>query len=142
MSVGLFVEKDHPPSSQEMLRALGPAGSLWEKLVQFITDNYQIPGEFSFGGKKYGWNLWVRKSGKTLTSLYPHQDHFIAQVVLGKDQAEQALQLDLGQNVRQVLEGAPQLHDGRWLFIPVHSEEDEQDVEQLLRIKKRPRPGN
>jgi len=32
----------------------------------------------------------------------------------------------------------PLLHDGRWLFIPVMSETDAADVEQLLLVKRRP----
>jgi hypothetical protein len=111
---------------------------LWAKLTQFIADNYQMPGELSFGGKNYGWNVWYCQSGKTLTSLYPQQRYFVAQIVLGKDQVEKALQLKLGKNVRTVLEEAPQLHDGRWLFIKVKTEKDVKDIQELLRVKKRP----
>ena len=49
--------------------------------------------------------------------------------------------LNLGKNVRQVIEAAPQLHDGRWLFIKVRTERDAKDVEALLQIKKQPRPS-
>ena len=123
-----------------MFHALGSKQPLWERLTQFITDNYQMPGDLSFGGKKYGWNVWYRKSGKTLASLYPQQNYFVAQVVLGREQVEQALNLKLGKNVRRIIEDAPQLHDGRWLFIKVRSERDVKDIEQLLQIKKRPGP--
>lgn len=139
MSIGIFSDKDHQPSTQEVFHALGSKWPLWERLTQFISDNYQMPGDLSFGGKKYGWNVWYRRSGKTLVSLYPHQEYFVTQIVLGRDQAEQALKLKLGKNVRQVVEDAPQLHDGRWLFIKVRSEKDVKDIEQLLQIKKRPR---
>lgn len=139
MSIGVFLDKDHQPTTQEVFRALGSKQPLWERLTQFISDHYQMPGVLSFGGKKYGWNVWYRKSGKTLVSLYPQQEYFVAQIVLGRDQAAQALKLEFGENVRQVIEDAPQLHDGRWLFIKVRSEKDVEDVEQLLQIKKRPR---
>jgi hypothetical protein len=59
-------------------------------------------------------------------------------VVLGKDEAERALGLDLGERVGKVLRETPPLHDGRWLFIPVVSEEDVRDVQQLLLVKRRP----
>jgi len=139
MSIGVFSDKDHQPTSREVFDALGSKKPLWEQLTQFIADNYQMPGDLSFGGKKYGWNVWYRRSGKTLASLYPQQEYFVAQIVLGKDQTEQALTLNLGKNVRQVIEDAPQLHDGRWLFIRVRSKKDVKDIEQLLQIKKRPR---
>ncbi len=139
MSIGVFSDKEHQPTPQEISHALGSKQPLWARLTQFISDHYQMPGELSFGGKKYGWNVWYRKSGKTLVSLYPQQEYFVAQIVLGKDQAEQALNLKLGGNVQQVIQKAPQLHDGRWLFIQVRNEQDVQDVEQLLQIKKRTR---
>ncbi len=138
MSVGCFLDKDHSPSEEEVRSALGVQYPLWEQLQQFMLDTYQMTVELSFGGKKYGWNLWYRKSGKSLVSLYPQEGYLVAQVVLGKDQVEQAFQLELGENVRNVLETTPQLHDGRWLFIPVRTSQDAGDVQQLLLVKKRP----
>ncbi len=139
MSIGIFDDKEHQPTSQEIYDVLGSKQPLWESLTQFITDSYQIPGELSFGGKKYGWNVWYRRSGKTLVSLYPQQGYFVVQIVLGKEQVEQASHLKLGKNVETVFETTPQLHDGRWLFIKVMTEQDVKDIEQLLQVKKRPK---
>ena len=140
MTIGLFVDKEYQPTETAVLEALGAKRPLWKALVQFIADNYPIPGEWNFGGKNYGWNLWYRKSGKTLVTLFPQNGYFVAQIVLGKDQVEQALNLKLGKNVGTVLTETPQLHDGRWLFIKVKSGKDVKDVEQLLQVKRRPRP--
>lgn len=136
MSFSIFSDKDHQPTEQEVSQALGSIQPCWERLVQYISDNYQMPGELIFGGKNYGWVFRYRKSGKTLVCLYPQQEFFVSQIVLGKVHAEQALELNLGENVQQVLEDTPQLHDGRWLFIQVRSEEDVKDIEQLLQVKK------
>lgn len=140
MGISAFCDKERQPTRQEIEAALGPQQPLWQQLTQFIADNYQLPEVWSFGGKKYGWNIWYRKGGKTLVSLYPQMDHFVAQVVLGKDQVEKAAQLELGDNVRTLLDETPQLHDGRWLFIKVTTADDVKDVQELLKIKRRPRP--
>jgi hypothetical protein len=140
MTIGLFTEKEYQPTMTAVLEALGGKRSLWEGLTQFIADNYPIPGKWSFGGKNYGWNLWYRKSGKTLVTLYPQKGCFVAQIVLGRDQVEQALTLQLGKNVGTVLTETPQLHDGRWLFIKVKTAKDVKDIQQLLQVKRRPRP--
>ena len=142
MSIGFFTDKEHQPAMQEVFDALGARRPLWEKLVRFLSDNYPIPGEWNFGGKNYGWNVWYRKSGKTLVTLYPQKESFVAQIVLGKDQVEQALALKLGKNVGTVLRETPQLHDGRWLFIKVKIEKDVKDIQQLLQVKRRPKPQN
>ena len=141
MPIGVFSDKDQKPSSRQISQILGAGKPLWDRLLKFIASNYQIPPELSHGGKNYGWNLWYRRSGKTLVSLYPQDGHLVAQVVLGSAQAKEAMELKLGRNVRQAFDSAPQLHDGRWLFIRVRSERDAKDVEALLQIKKRPRPS-
>ena len=138
MPIGVFSDKDQKPSSRQISQILGARKPVWDRLLKFIASNYQIPPDLSYGGKNYGWNLWYRKNGKTLVSLYPQDGHLVAQVVLGSPQAEEALRLKLGKNVRQAIDSAPQLHDGRWLFIRVRSERDAKDVEALLQIKKRP----
>jgi hypothetical protein len=138
MPISCFVDKNHPPEPDEVNKALGIALPLWSRLVDFIASNYSMIGDMTYGGKNYGWNLWYRKSGKSLLSLYPQESTFIAQVVLGREQLEKALTLTLGENVGRVLKETPSLHDGRWLFIKIECETDVKDVEQLLLVKKRP----
>jgi hypothetical protein len=136
MDQGYFTDYRQPPSQEDVRLALGPAYSLWERLTLFIEDNYQITGSWSsWGPAKSGWGLRYRKKGKALTALYPQKERFIAQVVLGKAQAERALDIKLGEQVRSLLNEAPQLRDGRWLWIPVASQADVEDVEQLLLVK-------
>jgi uncharacterized protein YdeI (YjbR/CyaY-like superfamily) len=138
MTIGLFADKEYQPTETAVLEALGAKRPLWEELLRFIADNYPIPGEWNFGGKNYGWNLWYRKSGKTLITLYPQDRYLVAQIVLGKHQVEQALTLKLGKNVGTVLTETTQRHDGRWLFIKVKTKRDVADIKQLLQIKRRP----
>ena len=125
MSIGCFLDKTQSPSPEELRTVMRDSYTLWERLVLFIDANYQMPGELSFGGKKYGWNLWYRKSSKLLVSLYPAVGNFVAQVVLGREQVERALALSLGEKVGSMLRETPQLHDGKWLFIPVTTAVDE-----------------
>jgi hypothetical protein len=138
MAVGCFLDKTRPPSPGDVKDALGECFPLWEGMLQFIEDTYQLRVEFSYGGKNYGWNLWYRPGGKALVSLYPQENSFVAQVVLGKDQLEKALGLSLGEKVGKMVQETPLLHDGKWLFISVDSQTDLQDVQRLLLVKKRP----
>ena len=140
MTVGSLLDKTQQPTPQDIQRTLGTAWPLWEDLTRFLAEAYpEIPPDLSYGGKKYGWNLWYRKSGKSLLSLYPQEGYCVAQIVLGNAQVEQALQLELGEAVGTLLRETPQFHDGRWLFIPVRTERDAEDVKQLLQVKRRPK---
>jgi hypothetical protein len=122
-----------------MRLALGTIYPLWERLTRFIDTNYQITGEWStWGPSRHGWGLRYRRKGKALVALYPQKEIIIAQVVLGKAQAERALSLKLGEKVSKMLREAPQLRDGRWLSIPILNQADAEDVERLLLVKMRP----
>jgi hypothetical protein len=138
MAVGYFLDKTHEPTKEEILAVLGASGPLWQDLLDFIETSFAIPGIFSCAGPKYGWNLWYKKGGKALTTLFPQKDYFVAQVVLGRDQVEKALTLELGDKVGRLLRETPQFHDGRWLFIPVSDQVDMLDVEKLLLLKRKP----
>ena len=139
MTMGYFTDSRHQPSPEEVRLALGSRTPLWERLTQYIETRYQIAGEWSaWGPAKHGWGLRYRRKGRALVALYPQKEMLVAQVVLGKAQAERALGLKLGERASKMLREAPQLRDGRWLSIPVLTEADAGDVEQLLLVKMRP----
>ncbi|TET22689.1 MAG: DUF3788 domain-containing protein [Candidatus Stahlbacteria bacterium] len=138
MSMGIFTDKEHEPTRKEIAQALGQTSSLWEELIQFISDNYQMEGEFIHYGKKYGWTRRYRKSGKALTSLFPAKGYFVAQIVLNPPQTEKALGANLSKSTLQMIKEAKAYHDGRWLWIKVASKQTLKDVKQLLLIKRKP----
>ncbi len=138
MSIGIFTDKEHEPTTGEMSAAMGKAKALWDELLQFIPDNYQLEGEFLFYGKKYGWTRRYRKSGKALTSLFPANGYFVAQIVLNPPQTEKALGANLSKSTLQMIKEAKAYHDGLWLWIKVASKQTLKDVKQLLLIKRKP----
>ena len=137
MSIGIFTDKDHPPTMKQILTALGDQRSAWEEFVAFVRAKYPSQAEWKFYGKNYGWALRFRKSGKALLSLYPAQDSFIVQVILSEATVQATRDLKLGKCVRQVIERAHPFPEGRWLYIPIKSKKDVKDVQQLLAIKLR-----
>jgi hypothetical protein len=139
MTKGYFTDRNHQPSPEEIQQVLGAYYPLWERLTRFIDTHYQIEREWSsYGPVNFGCGFRYRRKGKALVALYPQKERIIAQVVLGKAQAERALSLKLGEKVSKLLRQSPQLRDGRWLPIPVLDESDAEDVEQLLLVKMRP----
>jgi hypothetical protein len=134
-------KRSQHPSPDEVRLALSAAYALWERLTRFIETQYGIEGEWStWGPAGFGWGLRYRYRGKALVALYPQEGWVIAQVVLGREQAERALGLRLGEAAGKIVREALQLRDGRWLSIPVHDDADAGDVERLILVKMRP-PG-
>jgi hypothetical protein len=138
LAVGVFVDKNHRPTPKEIADALSTDQALWQHLNQFILDNYRAKSEFRFYGKNYGWAVRFRKSGKALLSMYPAANHFKAQIILAEPQAKQALRLSIGESVKNIIRNSHSFPEGHWLFIPVKSKRDLEDVKKLLLLKAAP----
>jgi hypothetical protein len=135
MAIGVFTDKLHQPTTEEIHAAIGSKRQLWENLTNFIEDNYRLKSDFAFYGKNYGWALRFRKAGKALLSLYPGQNSFTAQIIVSQTQAEKALSSGLSKKASKIIEEAHPYPEGRWLFLKVESEQDLNDVKQLLGVK-------
>lgn len=136
MSVGIFTDKKHRPTETEIVEAIGSKLPIWQDLIRFIRDTYPVQEDFRFlYGKNYGWGLRFRVKGQLLTSLYPRQEGFSAQVNLSPAAVEEAQRMELGQNVQQAIERAHPYPEGRWLFVVVESENDRRDVQHLLALR-------
>jgi hypothetical protein len=135
VSVGLFTDKSHQPTNAEIVAAIGPRFSAWQGFVCFVREKYPVQEDFKFlYGKNYGWGLRFRIKGKLLVSLYPAQGGFTVQIILRPEAVEKAQRMKLGKHVRQAIARANPYPEGRWLFIPVESEKDSRDIQQLLAL--------
>jgi len=140
-----MMDKSTQPTDEDMLNWIGqPIAEEWTALRQFLAQTYAIAPIFNSGGKKYGWNLQYRISGRPLCEMYPEQGSFTALVILGKVELDQALgRLDtFGSIVRKALVETPRFHDGCWMYIrvaePQTCHQDVQDIEELILIKRKP----
>ena len=140
MSIGLFTDKSHRPTSSEILEAIGPRLSTWQELIRFVREKYRVQEEFKFlYGAKYGWGLRFSTKGKLLTSLYPVQGGFTVQIILRPEAVEKAQSMKVSRNVQQAIARAKPWPEGRWLFIPAESEKDFRDIQQLLALRAEPK---
>ncbi len=137
MSIGAFTEKNHQPTRTEVVEVLGAMLQRWQALVQHIRATFHGQEDLKFCyGKQYGWALRFRIKGSLLTALYPARNGFVVQVILSRPALEQAQALTLGDAARQAIARAKPYPEGKWLFIPVQSEQDLRDVQSLLALKQ------
>ncbi|MHA2133447.1 MAG: DUF3788 domain-containing protein [Candidatus Thorarchaeota archaeon] len=140
--LGRMMDKDREPSDDEILSHIGsPAEEAWTDLEQFLQDNYEFTPEKVFYGKKYGWTVRYRKSGKTLCSLFPEKDGFTVLIVLGRKEAMKvdSIRDELSPGLSELIGSTEQLHDGRWLWMSVHGTKDTDDIKRILQTKRRPK---
>ncbi len=145
MAYERLTDRFNQPSDADMLAVIGsPLADGWTELRRFLVETYDLDPIFNFGGPRYGWNLQHRKSGRPLCEIYPEHCSFTALVILGSKELEQAMaQLDsFGLLVRQALVETPRYHDGCWMYMrmknPVTVQQDVQDIERLILLKKKP----
>jgi hypothetical protein len=136
MGIGLFTDKSNQPTDAQVRAAVGAKLPLWQELIRAIRERYSVQEDFKFlYGKKYGWALRFRVKSQLLVSLFPTQGGFITQVNLNPDAIEKALALGMSKNVQQAIARAHPYPEGRWLFIPIDTEEDLSDVQQLVEMR-------
>jgi hypothetical protein len=140
-----LIDKNAQPSDADMVDVIGlPLANAWIELRRFLVETYAIAPVLNYGGKRYGWNVQHRKGGRPLCEMYPECGSFTALVVLGEKELDQALERSgtFGQTVRRALADTPRFHDGCWMYIrvsdPATCDQDVQDIEQLIVIKKKP----
>ena len=135
-----MLNEDQNPSEKEILTTIGNA-KLWVELNNYLDQNYDFIPEKVFYGKKYGWTIRYRKSGKTLCSLFPEHGAFTTLVVLGTKEGAKVPQIldDLTPSSRQLLGNTKQLHDGKWVFIRLIDDRYVEDIKKLINIKRRPK---
>ena len=135
-----MLDEDHEPSEKEILAAIG-VGDLWLDLKQYLEQRYDFLPEVVFYGKKYGWTVRYRKSGKTLCSLIPEYGAFIVLIVLGRREAEKAAEIfdELSPMTQKLIGSTKELNDGKWLWIRVQKPAHIEDVKRLLVTKREPR---
>ena len=141
MSFERMLDRECIPGRDDIVDYLGnDAVEAWDNIISFIEDNYNFSPETVFGGKKYGWEIRYRKSGKSLCTLYPEKGAFTIQIVLGAKEAQQAIarSTEFGTSVCSQISGTEQLHDGRWLWIRMLKKDNTDDIKRLLQIKKKP----
>lgn len=134
----VFDEARRAPTEKALDAALGRSRAAWRRLRDFLEENYGLPGEWAYYGRKAGWILRYRKGGKALTTLSPYRGYFTVQIVLGASDYKKAREAKLGRNTSEAIEQAHPYHDGRWLFPKVKSLKDLDDVKTLLLVKRKP----
>ena len=139
-----FLDRTREPGHASIRKALAEARAAWDDIEAHLTETYGLKGSFHFMyGKRYGWALHFRQSGRFILAMYPNHNYFTVQIILGRAQVAVATKMRLPPCVSRVLETAKDYPEGRWLFIPVRSRKSAEELRTLIALKmSRPRNGH
>ena len=135
MTASAFLDRSVPPAEHDLHAILGMAAHRWMRLERILVDELGAHPAPRWDGPRSGWCVAVKRAGRPLVTLTPRAGGFDAIVVLGQAEADAARGLRLGEATREAFTDSPQLHDGRWLFLPIGSDADLDDLLRLLSVK-------
>lgn len=133
--------QDNKPTLEDIKKFVN--SELWDSLCTALENTYSISPkvEYSSCSMQKGWNVKYRKSGKSICTLYPMKDYFIALVVIGNKELpdSELIMPSCSQYVQQLFNKASNLPMGRWLMIEVRESCVLDDVLKLTQLRVKPK---
>ncbi len=141
MEWSTLYDQEHPPSIDNINSYVNTG--LWQRLNSFLQNTYRIQPKLSYSGcsMQPGWNIKYQKSGRSLCTLYPMSGFFIALVVIGNKESNEAeLMLPSYSGYTQNLfKNTGCSAGGRWLMMNVTEPAILDDVMNLIQIRLKPK---
>jgi len=132
----LFEQKEQPTFDQIREFVNNP---LWEELNSYLQGAYKVQPKLSYSkcSAQRGWNVKYQKSGKSLCTLYPMSDYFIALVVIGNKEMPDAEVLigTCSEYTKSLFNKTQFSAGGKWLMINITDKQILQDVKRLINIR-------
>ncbi|MBA1334196.1 MAG: hypothetical protein HPY66_1905 [Firmicutes bacterium] len=136
----LVLDGSYTPTYDEISGYMNePIRTLWQDLNAYIQQEYKALPRITYSkcSAKPGWNVKYHKSGKSLCTLYPEKESFIALVVVTLDLAPliEAMSDEYQPAVLEIMRSAKPFNGTLWLMIPVDGHAVLDNVKQLLLLK-------
>ncbi len=136
----LLLDASHTAEFEEISDYINePARSWWQAMNFFVQSTYQISPKITYSkcSMQKGWNIKYQKSGKSLCTLYPEKDLFIALIVIKLEMVDiiEAMSTIYEPAVMEIVKSARPFNGTKWLMIPVDSEAILRNVQELMVLK-------
>lgn len=129
--------KDNMPTMERIKDYVN--NELWDNLCNYIETTYNVLPkiEYSSCSMQKGWNVKYKKGGKSLVTLYPMENYYIALVVIGQKEKLEAdfMILTCSSYTQNLYNNTEHSKMGSWLMIEVDNEEIYNDVITLIHLR-------
>ncbi|WHH57133.1 DUF3788 domain-containing protein [Petroclostridium sp. X23] len=137
----LILDAGYVPEMDDLTEYINqPARELWIDLNMFIQQKYNARSKITYSkcSGKPGWNLKYQKSGKSICTLYPEKNRFIALVVITIDLLPyiEGISYEFEAGVRETIKNAKPFNGTLWLMLAIENTAILENVKQLLIIKQ------
>lgn len=136
----IILAKGHMPAFEDIEGYVaGEAGLRWKTLNDHLQQQYKAAPKIAYSicAGKPGWNVKYQKSGKSLCTLYPERESFIALVVVTLPllAAIDAPEAGYTETIRAMVRQGKPFNGTLWLMIRVSDDAILDDVKRLLALK-------
>lgn len=136
MEISVFTDKTVIPSNDDLKNTLGDLYLWWKDLEDYVLFKYpKALKEWNYSGVKYGWNYRLKDKKRAIVYLLPREKGFKAALVFGEKATQMALNSNLSEATKKIIEDAPVYAEGRGFRIPVDSIKIIDEIKILINIK-------
>lgn len=129
------------PTNEELQELLGTEKYvIWEAVCSVIDSLYEMETLWNAGGKAWAYEYKYRRGGKTLCALYARDNCLGVMIIFGKAERDkfEREESTYSAEIRDIYHSATTYHDGKWMMIEPTDLTLLDDIEKLLRIKRKP----
>jgi len=131
-----FIGRHESPTDADLSVALGPAKSVWDRLVAEMATDYDVAiQEWRCYSIKAGWSLRLKRGKRTIVWMSPCQDCFRVGFILGDKAVQAARQGGLSARVIQLIDEAEKYPEGTGIRLHIKGPKDLAEVKKLAVIK-------
>lgn len=136
MSASIYTEKPVVPDDKMLTNDLAETRKYLDKISEFIGNEYGgFKPEWKYYNKKSGWILKMFTNKHNVLFVIPCHNHFRVAFTFGEIATELIFKSDLPDAIRKAVTEAKKYAEGRTIQIEVKTENDYDNILQLIRIK-------
>lgn len=129
------------PSASAIKELIGSEKSkLWDSLTASIDELYDMERTWNKGFGDWVYEYKYRRGGKTLCAFYAKQDIANILIIFGKAEREkfENRRENFSEQILSIYDETKTYHDGKWLWIPIDEKLSEDEILNMLKIKRNP----
>ncbi len=134
--LSVFADKAFLPGDKDLAVRLGETYNLWNQLADYVMEKYPAgEKQWSFPGKKYGWNFRIKDKRRAIMYMLPRENYFKVAFVFGDKASIAVWESDVSVAIKTDLANAIKYAEGRGIRIDVMDDAVLPDVKRLVEIK-------
>lgn len=130
-----MLNKQTPPTMEEMIAYCGANGERFAQLNKWLTATCQTEQKITFPyGNQYGWGISHHRKKKLICNVFAEKDSFTVMIRLSGKQFD-SLYADVLPYTQEYIDNKYPCGDGGWIHYRVTSSEQLSDIQKMLSIK-------